>query len=161
MTSMDVELQAFLATIYGEGAQSSTAAWKAIASVIMNRVGKREWRKLKTPLRVIACSGFDAFTRQNAPFHVAHSYFGSDPQTLPWPPLERLRAAVVPIYDELEPVTTDAQLYYSPRAQDQLHQQSPQIWPSRPRWNFDLLEEVQVPGTEADDFAWFRYKADP
>lgn len=155
---MTEELRVFLSTIYGEAAQSSPAAWKAIASVIMNRVGKREWRKLKSPLRVIACSGFDAFTQRNAPYHVADQYFSKDPQAVPWPPLERLRAAVVPIYEGAEAATTDAQLYFSPRAQEALHSRSPQIWPIRPRWKFDLLEPVIVPGTEADDFAWFRYK---
>ncbi len=155
---MDEQLRVFLATIYGEAAQSSPAAWKAVASVIVNRVGKREWYKLKTPLRVIAHSGFDAFSQRNAPYHVADQYFSKDPQMVPWPPLERLRAAVVPIFDGIEPPTTDAQLYYSPRAQEALHSRSPKIWPVRPRWKFDLLESVIVPGTEADDFAWFRYK---
>ncbi|MEO7778493.1 MAG: hypothetical protein ABIY63_13255 [Fibrobacteria bacterium] len=154
---MDEQLRAFLGTIYGEAAQASPATWKAIASVIMNRVGKREWRKLTTPLRVIACSGFDAFTRQNAPFHVAYTYFGNDPQVAPWSPLERLRTSVLPIYEKREPVTTDAQLYYSPKALAELHRRSPQIWPARPRWHFDLLEPAIIPGTETDDFIFFRY----
>jgi hypothetical protein len=155
---MDEQMRVFLATIYGEAAQASAATWRAIASVILNRVGVREWHKLKTPLRVIACSGFDAFTQRNGPYHIAETYFSKDPQVVPWSPLERLREVVVPLYEKRESVTTDAQLYYSPRAQETLHQRTPHLYPIRPRWDFDELEPVAIPGTEGDDFAFFRYK---
>ena len=55
------------ATIYGEAANSSPASWRAIAHVIMNRVGRREWWKHKTPAAIVAYTGFDAFKQQNQP----------------------------------------------------------------------------------------------
>ena len=56
---MQDELEMFVATIYGEAGNSSEVAWKSIASVIKNRVGKREWRKLDTVAKVIAGSELD------------------------------------------------------------------------------------------------------
>lgn len=41
----------FASTIYGEAAASSEAAWRCVAHVIMNRVGRLEWRK-KCPERI-------------------------------------------------------------------------------------------------------------
>lgn len=159
---MTEELRVFLATIYGEAAGSSPAAWKAIASVILNRVGVREWRKHKTPLAVIANTGFDAFTQRNGPYQAAYSVGLHRMYMLTHDsPYARLQEAVTPIYEGKEPRTTDAQLYYSPLAQAALHAKKPRTWPKAPRWNFDLLEQVQVFGAEKDDFAFFRYKPNP
>lgn len=156
---MTEELRIFLATIYGEAAQSSPASWKAIASVILNRVGQREWKKHKTPLAVIANTGFDAFTHGNSPYRTAYKALGMPFMVQERSILGRLMEAAIPIYEGREPRTTDAQLYYSPRAQAALHAKKPRVWPAKPRWNFDLLEQVQIPGTEKDDFAWYRYRA--
>lgn len=164
---MSEELRIFLATIWGEAAQSSADAWKAIASVIMNRVGVREWHKWKTPVEIIQRTGFDAYSHRNAPYRNAEKYFRD------WHPggdlprserLESLYQAAYLIYYGREPRTTDAVLYYSPKAQAKLHGLSSKPgyngprWPAKPRWNFDLLEQVQIPGTEKDDFHWFRYR---
>lgn len=51
------EEKLFIQTIYGEADNSSEASWKAIANVIMNRVGKYDWKKYKTPAEVIKKSG--------------------------------------------------------------------------------------------------------
>ena len=156
---MDEAVRVFIATIYGEAAGSSPAAWRAIASVILNRVGVREWRKHKTPFDVIVNSGFDAFAQENAPYRVAYRRLGN-PLDVPQPDsvLGRLRAAVMPIYSRQEPPTTSAVLYWSPKAQAALHALKPGIWRALPRWDFGLLEEVKVAGAEKDDFRFYRYK---
>lgn len=155
---MSEELRIFLATIYGESAQSSPAAWRAIASVILNRVGVREWKRHKTPLAVIANTGFDAFSHRNSPYQVAYKVLAAPYLAEPRSNMRRLMDAVIPIYEGQEPRTTDAQLYYSPKAQAQLHKKNPRVWPAAPRWKFELLEAVDVPGTERDDFLFFRYR---
>lgn len=164
---MDDQLRAFLSTIWGEAAGCAPATHRAIASVILNRVGVREWKGLKTPLRVIAVSGFDAFTRRNTPFVEAWDYFGGGRGGMRLD-LEELEDEVRPLLeaflaDPSSPRTTDAQLYYSPKAQAALREAAikkgqPHLYPARPRWAFDRLEEVWVPGTERDDFRWFKYK---
>lgn len=156
---MTDDLRIFLSTIYGEAAMSSVHAWRAIASVILNRVGVREWHKLATPLEVVTAGGFDAYTAQNVPYKgMWRATSKPDYLIQPNSPLNRLRSAVLPLYEKREPVTTDAVLYYSPKAQAALHAKRPGIWRALPAWNFDLLDRVEVAGTEQDDFAWFRYK---
>lgn len=164
---MDDQLRAFLSTIWGEAAGCAPATHRAIASVILNRVGQREWRSLKTPLRVIAISGFDAFSRRNQPFTAAWDYFGGGRAGMRLD-LEELEDEVRPLLDAFllnpsAPRPTDAQLYYSPKAQAALReaaikQGQPHLYPARPRWAFDQLEEVKIPGTERDDFLWYRYR---
>lgn len=153
---MDHAARIFLATIYGEAAACSVASWKAIASCILNRVGTREWKKRKTPLEVIALTGFDAFEHENAPYLQARTLLEQHPEGIG--AVTRLKEAVLPLYEGREAPIPHLVLYYSPKAQAALHKKSPQMWPARPRWNFSLLEQLQVPGTEADDFAWYRYK---
>jgi hypothetical protein len=154
---IDEQLRAFLATIHGEAAGCAPATWKAIASVIMNRVGVLEWRKLKTPLAVIAGSGFDAYTQENALFKLAFKVLGDPHLIEPNSPIARLQLAVEPIFRKEAPPTTDALLYYSPKAQAALHKAKPGLYRDLPRWDFGKLMAVTIPGTEADDFAWFKY----
>lgn len=71
---------------------------------------------------------------------------------------EQLKIFLATIYGGREGRTTDAQLYYSPLAQARLHAMKPGIWPKVPKWRFELLEAVDVPGTERDDFLFFRYR---
>lgn len=153
------EEKVFAATIYGEAANCSLESWKAIASVIMNRMGKREWRRFRTISEIINFTGFDAFTDRNAPFRQAIALFTgrADPRAEIGVKLMDLCQAVLPICRG-ENVTTDAVLYYSPKAQAALHKKNPKKWRARPPWDFAVIEEVKVEGTENDDFKWFRYK---
>jgi len=160
---MNEEEISFLATIYGEAAQSSTAAWKAIASVIMNRVGVREWKKHKTPFAVLANTGFDAFTQRNAPYKKAVDYFralsaGTVQKTNLH--LKFLAEAVLPIYKGEEKPFPEIILYFSPHAQRILHAKNPKLYTRPvPKWALSpLVELVNVPGCEEDDFAFYRYK---
>jgi hypothetical protein len=149
-------LKVFIATIYGEAAGLKPATWRAIASVIINRVGRLEWSRWKTPYDIIKYSGFDAFIHRNRPFLEALRIMETK-ALMPGTALARLYAEVTPIYNRSAPPTTDAVLYFSPRAQRSLHEKRPDIWPARPRWNFDLLERLYVPGTEGDDIEFYRY----
>lgn len=54
-----------VATVYGETAgvqHGSRAAWKAVGSVIMNRIHKGTWHHYLTSDQIIEHTGFDAFT---------------------------------------------------------------------------------------------------
>lgn len=160
---MNDETVVFLATIYGEAAQSSVAAWKAIASVIMNRVGVREWKKRKTPHDVIANTGFDAFTQKNQPYRKAYEYFDNIKMLRTQKTnlhLKHLAEAALPIYQGKEKPFPRIILYYSPKAQHVLHQKNPKLYTRPvPKWALSpLVELVKVPGCEEDDFAFYRYK---
>jgi hypothetical protein len=155
---MDESFRVFCATIAGEAIGCSPATWRAIASVIINRVGVREWHRYLTPLAVIANSGFDAFAQENPPYKAAYKAFGSGWSAGLSTRLARLVDAVTGIYEGTEKPTTDAVLYYSPKAQSALHKSNPAKYRERPPWNFDELEQVVVRGTEGDDFVFFRYK---
>jgi hypothetical protein len=153
---MEIELRIFLSCIYGEAANSSPASWKAIASCILNRVGKREWKKHDTALKVIANTGFDAFEHENDPYQMAMDHLKRNPSGMG--ALARLVETVTPLYEGGEAPIPHLVLYFSPKAQAALHAKHPEKWPAFPSWNFKVLERIYVPGTEGDDFAWFRYK---
>lgn len=157
---MDRDLRIFISCIYGEAANCSAASWKAIASCILNRIGRREWKRFTTTTEIIAMTGFDAFEHENVPFRQAMTLLASHPQGVG--AVSRLLDAVLPLYERREPTIPGLVLYYSPKAQAALHKKNPEVWRApRPAWNFTLLEQLQVPGTEADDFAWFKYKETP
>jgi hypothetical protein len=154
---MDHAARIFCATIYGEAAACSAASWRAIASVILNRVGRREWAKWKTPLQIIAMTGFDAFEHENAPYVQALELLRKHPEG--FGAVARLVEAVIPIYRGEAPPTPDIVLYYSPKALKALHAKNPKVWRSGvPPWRFEQFEPVDVPGAERDDFLWFRYR---
>jgi len=168
MTPMDEQLRVFLATIYGEAAGSSPAAWKAIAHTMFNRVGFREWRDQKTVLRVIANTGFDAFTRRNAPYNHAYDILenvDTDPEFAALPPvLAHLCETVIPVYCERlgrpSGLHVGQVLYYSPKAQASLHASRPDVYKAdRPYWaKSPELEVVDCRLAPGDDFIFFRYK---
>jgi hypothetical protein len=152
------EARIFCATVAGEALGCSVAAQKAVASVILNRVGRREWSRWKTPLQVIAMSGFDAFEHENAPYVQALQMLRKYPDG-GMGALLRLVAAVMPLYQGLEAPIPGIVLYYSPKALRALHEKNPKVWRSPvPGWRFEQLEPVDVPGAERDDFMWFKYR---
>ncbi|WP_010681102.1 RHS repeat-associated core domain-containing protein, partial [Acetivibrio cellulolyticus] len=145
-------------TVYGEAANCSEASWEAVANVIMNRVGTREWKKYDTVTKVIKNSGFDAYTNPNDPYKTAEKYLnnrdGSNAK------LEKLISIVLDVYNgKSEDNTNGAVLYYSPKAQAALHKKFPKSYPSLvPPWVNDKVQEVKVSGAEKDDFKFYRYK---
>ncbi|MBP1616058.1 MAG: hypothetical protein H6Q13_3506 [Bacteroidetes bacterium] len=151
------EQKILVATIYGESAGCSLVAWEAIANVIVNRVGNREWSRYNTVTKVIQDTGFDAYTYQNAPYKEAIQYLnnrdGSNQR------IEQLIKIVLPVYNrERMDVTGGAVLYYSPKAQEQLANENPRLYSRTPEWNFDVLELVNVSGAENDDLKFYKYR---
>jgi hypothetical protein len=72
--------------------------------------------------------------------------------------LQALVDAIQPIIDGNEADGCgNIVFYYSPKAQAALHKKNPKNYGEKPKWNFDILEQVEVPGTDGDDFAWYRY----
>ena len=157
-TLLSEEEITILTTLYGEAAGCTEVAWKAIANVIMNRVGVREWSKYETPLEIIKYTGFDAYTNPNNPYKEAQEYFENRDYSSDR--IERLIEAVLPILrGEEEDITNNAVLYYSPKAQEELHKKYPEKYPKRPKWaESDALEEVTIEGAENDDLKFYRYK---
>ena len=159
--SDNAEFNLLVATVYGEAANSSETAWRAVAHVVMNRVGKREWSRHTTVEATLRNTGFDALTQRNGPFRNAETHLrGGSVGTTVARNVDRMAAVLRPIYDRQEPdFTGGCQLYYSPRAQAVLHRERPGQYAARPRWNFSVLEEVAVPGLlRFDDFKFYRYR---
>ncbi len=154
---LNEELKIFIATIYGESAASSEIAWEAIANVIMNRVGEKEWKKYDTVEKIIKYTGFDAYTLKNTPYKIAESYLKN--RTGNNLKIEKLINIVINIYYNEKPdITNGALLYYSPKAQETLHNKYPNKYLKTPKWNFSLLEEIKIKGAEKDDFKFYKYK---
>ena len=159
LESLDPDTILTLSTLVGEAGNSSNGAWKAVAHVICNRVGKREWAKLLTPGAVCQYSGFDAETQRTQGFREAMEYFSSRISQSPEPHLEEILLAVHPIIKGIEPDNTgNALLYFSPRTQAALHAKFPDSYAMKPKWNFDVLKQVFPPNlTPADDFLMYTY----
>ncbi len=156
---MNEDMRIVLATIYGEAAQSSPAAWRAIASVIRNRVGHLEWKHLATPRAVVEGSGFDACRFENRPFVQAMDAYGPKGAQHLTAALRALEDATRAIIEGLEKPVTPAVLYFSPRAQASLHVQDSLRYRMMPSWDWRLLEEVHPPSLDpADDFRFFKYR---
>jgi RHS repeat-associated protein len=150
------DFRLMVATVYGEACASSEVAWAAVGNVIMNRVDSREWSSYDTPGDVIRNSGFDAYTFQNGPFRSAWADLNGESSN---PVVRRMAEVLSPIYLGISiDITDGAVLYYSPAAQSALHQRNPQMYPAQPRWNFGIIERVDVPGlAPSDDFRFYRY----
>lgn len=148
----------FVTTIYGEAVRCSEYSWQAIANIIKNRVGTREWSKYTSVSEVIMNTGFDAYTNPNIPFREAEKYFENRDFTNT--KIEEMIRIVIPIYrGNVDDITGGAVLYYSPRALKSLHQKNPSKYPNEtPRWDFSRLEEVTIMGAENDDFLFYKYK---
>jgi RHS repeat-associated protein len=152
------ELIIMIATVYGEAANCSDAGKEAVANIIMNRVGTREWKKYNTVTEVIENSGFDAYTHPNDPYNEAITYLkkrdGSNAD------IENTIKIVTAVYnDEREDNTDGAVLYYSPNAQAALHKKFPKLYTSLvPKWVNNKVEEVQVSGAGNDDLKFYKYK---
>lgn len=157
----EAEFKLLVATIYGEAANSSETAWQAIAFVIKNRVGKREWTRYKTIADIIKSTGFDAHKHRNAPYVAAEQYLnenvahaGNNKR------IEKMIEVLTPVYlNQKGDITGGAVLYYSPKAQAALHKTNPKMWKQQPGWNFALLQEVNIPALlPSDDFKFYKYK---
>lgn len=161
------EFHLFVATIYGEGANQSVAAWQAIGSVIMNRVGNPIWRKANQSVTsVILKTGFDAAKKEkNDAFIRASQYLDGNQAALnayEKKVIERMIVLVNSIYYEGK-VTTKANYYYSPKLQKITHDDEVRIDPKHvkhklpPDW-IKQYELVHVSGLKSSDDLQFYYQ---
>jgi len=128
----NAEFRLLVATVYGEAANSSETAWKSVAYVMKNRVGKREWTRYKSVSDIIKNTGFDAHTQRNGPYVTAEKYLQENgAQAGKNARIERMIEVLTPVYLGSEAdVTGGAVLYYSPKAQAALHKTNPKMWPA-------------------------------
>lgn len=161
----DEGFKLFVATVYGKAANQSETAWKAIGSVIINRVQNKRflhhlhdhYLKCETTSEVIIFTGFDAYTRKTREFNLAMAFLEGRLQNPPQN-LSHMIDALKPIYYTGK-VTTNAILYYSPKTQARKHLENPRKYLEKPKWRFSEISEVTIPGLSSnDDFKFFRYK---
>lgn len=147
-TTLTDECKLLIATVYGEACNSSETAWNAVAWVVNNRVGTREWKKHKRVEAVIKHTGFDAYTHQTKQYLRAREYLDQPSESRRTHELiERMIRALVPVYERKdEDITSGAVLYYSPKAQAALHKTKPEMYAETPKWDFTLLQEVTRAG---------------
>ena len=133
------------ATVTAEGNQVSSEARQAMANVALNRVGKREWKKYKTVAEVCEKSGFDGYGDDN--YDACMEYLNNRDYSNKT--YESIILSVMKAY--CWDITQGCQLYYTPAAM------KPEG--SAPKWNFSLLEEVDVPGVNKEyEGRFFKYK---
>lgn len=153
--TLDEEEIVFIATIYGEGTTYSDETRQALAHVIMNRLGVREWSKYEGISDIIKNTGFDAYGGNL--YLEAEEYLKNRDYTNET--IERVIDAVLPVYrGEKEDITNNAVLFYSPNAQAKLHEQNPSKYKNPPGFVNDQVEEVHISGTENDDIRFYKYK---
>jgi hypothetical protein len=153
------ELKIMIATIYGEAANSSPTAWKAVAWVIMNRIGYREWAKYNNVKDIIINTGFDAYKHQTKEYKNAINYLNGKNTDARLDTINQIAKITYNIYNRLDTdITENSVLYYSPNAQAYLHKRNPSMYAKKPKWNFSLLTEVKISGLlETDDFKFYKY----
>ena len=160
------EFKLMICTVYGEAAGCTEIAQRTIGHVIMNRLHDSGCKYLAPPsyrenvTSVITLSGFDAYTQKNKPYLSASSYFDNG-RTPPNNKLEQTIKILDPIYNKSElDFTNSAVLYYSPAAQDKLHKENPNMYPEKPEWKFQELQELTIVGVDPikDDFKFYKYK---
>lgn len=157
------EFALFVATVYGEAASQSEGAWKAVGSVIMNRLnnkrfayGPRGSKQIPITVKEVVETGrFDAQWRRNEAFRQAEAYFKGEGKPLK---IDELIISMKPIfYGNI--VTTDAVMYYSPKTQQYEHKHDPVNYKELPDWDFNVIEEASVKDLrKKDDFKFYRYK---
>jgi hypothetical protein len=154
------EFKILIATIYGEAANSSESAWKAIICVIMNRIGKREWSEYSSPLEIITKTGFDAYSHKTPLYINALAHLNGKKSSANTRIIREIADAIYNIYKKSEvDFTNNSILYYSPKAQAQLHKKLPKKYKKQPPWNFSVIEEVAISSlSPQDDFKFYKYK---
>lgn len=144
-----------ICTVSGEGYGAVDKVQKAIAHVIMNRIGFREWRNYKTAEEIIKNTGFDAYSMRSLNYRKAEEYLknrnGLDEE------IEKIIHNVIPIIRGQEKdFTKRCVLFYSPMRYRLQCLKRKQIWKMKPNWNFSILQKAKLKGCRGD-FAFYRY----
>lgn len=152
------EYRVFFATVAGESLGGSPAAWKGVASAILNRVGRYEWRKHTTIKAIVANTGFDAYKdrAKSEAYQHALAYLDGRPGIPPGDAmaLRDLETAIRPLFLGAEALPTRAIIFYNP---------SRCGFPGDPSGAIDITSEVlgSPPNPrDARQYAFWRYKAD-
>lgn len=158
------EFHLLVATVWGEGASQSPAAWQAIASVIINRVGQPYWKKdgnNKSVTTIIKKTGFDAAqSNKNKAFFQAYHYLSGDKSALnayEKKVMEKMISLLKPIYYDKK-TTTIANHYYSPKEQERQHKKHPSQYPTSPEW-IKKHKIIEVSHLSKNDDLIFTYGA--
>lgn len=134
------DLKVFISTIAAEGTTTvkgtkvSSSGRRAMANVVLNRVGVGEWSKYKTVSEICAYTGFDGYDDDN--YKACKKYLdardgnNSTYETIIWD--------VMMAYNN--DITGGCQLYYTPASMDPPG--------SKPNWNFDIISEVEISGVD-------------
>jgi hypothetical protein len=142
----------FVATVYGEASGQSEVAWKAVGSVMVNRVGKGYWKNATTPGQAAAQN--KQFTAYGKPLYkkALQAIQANNMGAL---------AKLTQMYNMLKPiyagnVITNANFYYSPGTQAEKHAVNP-LYQEAPSFSEDSwVKKVDVPGLkETDDFTFY------
>lgn len=150
------EFKLFIATVYGEAVGQGVLAWMAVASVIMNRVGKYEWKN-KCPTITAVIEDHAAFSSYYDPkiksatlkFKLAQNYL-NHPTGAPPNNLSEIIQTIYPIFNKVKKSTTTALFYYSPKES------------AEPKYIKDDLAKgrivkIEVNGISDDDFIFYTY----
>ena len=143
-----------ICTVCGEAMHAADTVQKAIAHVIVNRIGTREWSGYHTAEDIVKYTGFNACDFHAKYFREAESYLeerNGDKR------FERVIRNVLPVLrKEEEDFTGGCVMFYSPRRYriDQLR--AGNVLQKVPEWDFSLLEEVKFSGLKGD-FSFYRY----
>ena len=132
----------FIATVAGEAIGENEKTWSAVAHVIKNRVGYREWKSYTNTTDVIKNTGFDGYlsSQYNYCMNYLNNRTGNDAT------YERLIEVVLPIYQNKEPdCTSNSVLFYNPAL-------------CSPTWDFSVLQEVIIDGVNRNRFRFYKYK---
>ena len=152
--SLSYDQKVFVSTIYAEanvaanGYPLSPIARQAVACVIMNRIGQREWERFTCASEICAYTGFTAYG--NAHFQECMDYLNErDGSNLR---IEEIISEVMPVYTgEISDITGGAQIFYTPAA----------MRPNKKDlgWNPALLREVIISGIDPYfEGRFFKYK---
>lgn len=149
------EEKRIICTVAGEGFRASDATQKAIANVIMNRIGVREWAQYKSAEEIIKHTGFNAYDFRARYYIEMEKYiedrYGNKK-------FERIINNVLPVIrKEEKDITGGCVIFYSPLRYRIEQKRAGNKNRKVPDWDFSLLEKVRIPGVRGD-FAFFRYK---
>jgi len=126
----------------------SSAGRQAMANVAVNRVGKRECSKYITVADICKFSGFDGYG--NGDYTACMAYLDArDGRNATY---EAIIADVLPVYyGEVIDITGGCQLYYTPASM---------VPPgSSPKWDFNVITEVIIPGVDSYyEGRFYKYK---
>ena len=154
-SSVGKEEEAAFCTVCGEAFKASDAVQKAIAHVIVNRVGVREWSRYRTTEEIVKHTGFNACDFRAKYYREAEAYLEERYGDRRF---ERVIRNVLPVLRQQEAdFTGNCVMFYSPRRFRLEQLRAGNRSRKKPDWDFSLLEKAKFSGLRGD-YAFYRYK---